>query len=96
MALKNPTIAWENAGDAQVVSAAGVQVVLRSTRPYPPGAPVQGTLATASGPKIFTLKVAGSRKVAEDVWEVRGRLLTATVDLIAAFAAAATDTSSKD
>jgi hypothetical protein len=97
--LAHPDIEWDarhapEGGDAhqstaaaEVVRADGTQVTLRSTRPFPPGAPVEGVLHSATGRKTFTLKIAGSRKVAEDVWEVRGRLLTATSDVRAAFAA---------
>jgi hypothetical protein len=82
-------VQWQGAGSASVVSAQGTAVVLRSDRPFPPGAPAQGDLTTRTPSHAFTLKVAGSRKVAEGIWEVRGKLQTAPSDLIAAFAAAA-------
>jgi hypothetical protein len=88
-ALTTPTIRWTAGGEAELVSAAGVQVTVRSTKPFPPGAPVPGTL-TLDAPYAFTLKVAGSRRIAEGVWEVRGRLTTATTDVLAAFARAPT------
>jgi hypothetical protein len=79
------TITWDQGGEAEVVRAQGVQATVRSTKPFPPGAPVQGTLL---GPTsvTFTLKVASIRKVQEQVWEIHGRLITATAEVLAAFA----------
>ncbi len=81
-------IEWTGGGSARVVSANGMLVEVHSTRPFPPGAPVPGTL-TADGAHAFTLKVAAARKIAETTWAVRGRLLTPTAAVIAAFAQAA-------
>lgn len=83
-----PAIQWSDGGEADVVQASGIHITVRSTRPFPPGAPVTGTLAGHPA-YPFTLKVAGSRKVEEGIWEVRGRLVTATSAVIAAFARAA-------
>lgn len=84
----NGRVTWLTGGEADVISAAGVQIVVHSNKPFPPGAPVTGTLAGESS-KTFIVKIGGSRKIADDIWEVRGRLTTTTTDVIAAFAAAA-------
>lgn len=77
-------VRWVGDGEAAVVAVDGIQVTVRSTRPFPPGAPAQGTLEEALA---FTLKVAGSRKEA-DGFVVRGRLVSATVAVREAFARA--------
>jgi hypothetical protein len=74
-------VRWAGEGEAAVVAVDGVHVTVRSTRPFPPGAPAQGTLDEAHA---FTLKVAGSRKEA-DAFVVRGRLVSATVAVREAF-----------
>lgn len=79
------SVRWEGDGEATVVAADAIHVTVRSTRPFPPGAPAQGTLDGAHG---FTLKVAGSRR-GPDGYEVRGRLVSATVAVRDAFARAA-------
>lgn len=79
-------IRWSGEGEATVVAAEAINVTVRSTRPFPPGAPAQGILDEAHA---FTLKVAGSRKEA-DAFVVRGRLVSATVAVREAFARAAT------
>lgn len=78
-------VRWSGGGEASVVAADAVHVTVRSTRPFPPGAPAQGTLDEVHP---FTLKVAGSRKESE-LFEVRGRLVSATVAVREAFARAA-------
>ena len=80
-------IAWHEGGTAAVREVREVDVVLRSSVPYPPGKPAQGTLSAADGSHSFTVKVARSQKVAEGVWDVRGRLISATTAVRAAFAA---------
>lgn len=77
-------IRWSGDGEATVAAVEGIQVTVRSTRPFPPGAPAQGTLDEAHA---FTLKVAGSRKE-PDAFVVRGRLVSATVAVREAFARA--------
>lgn len=82
------TIRWENAGLARVLEARADQVVLRSTVPYPPGAPVNGTLQSdAEGvpSHAFTVKVTGSKRVRDGEWDVKGRLVTAPTLVRAAF-----------
>lgn len=86
----NGPISWHEGGTAQVRSVKDVDVVLRSSVPYPPGKPAQGTLSAADGSHSFTVKVARSQKVAEGVWDVRGRLLSATTAVRAAFGASVT------
>jgi hypothetical protein len=86
--LQKPVIQWAVGGEAEIVAVDGVRLTVHSTKPFPPGAPVPGTL-TLETAHPFTLKVAGSRKVAEGVWQVQGRLTTATSDVLAAFAQAA-------
>lgn len=83
-------ITWEKGGGARVLEAKGEQVTLRSTVPYPPGAPVPGTLRDGEGAGHgFVVKVAGSKKVSPTEWDVKGRLVTATVAVREAFAKAA-------
>ena len=78
------TVRWQDEGTGEVVAADGLHVTVRSTRPFPPGAPAHGTL----GDDVpFTLKVAGSRKEG-DAFVVRGRLVSATVAVREAFARA--------
>ena len=77
-------VRWSDGGEATVVAADALLVTVRSTRPFPPGAPARGTL---DGAHEFTLKVAGSRKES-DGFEVRGRLVSATVAVREAFARA--------
>jgi hypothetical protein len=77
-------IRWSGDGEATVAAVDGINVTVRSTRPFPPGAPAQGTLDEAHA---FTLKVAGSRKES-DAFVVRGRLVSATVAVREAFARA--------
>jgi hypothetical protein len=79
------SVRWAGEGEGSVVAVESIQVTVRSTRPFPPGAPAQGTLDEAHA---FTLKVAGSRKEA-DAFIVRGRLVSATVAVREAFARAA-------
>jgi len=79
-------ITWSAGGEATLAVVNGVQVTVHSNKPYPPGAPVPGALHLGDGERPFTLKVTGSRKIADETWEVRGRLLTATSDVLAAFA----------
>lgn len=83
----NGPIAWHEGGTARVREVKEVDVVLRSSVPYPPGKPAQGTLSAANGSHSFTVKVARSQKVAEGVWDVRGRLVSATTAVRTAFAA---------
>ena len=80
----NDAILWEPDGSGTVSAADALHVTVRSTRPFPPGAPAKGTLA---GAHAFTLKVAGSRKDG-DAFIVRGKLVSATVAVREAFAKA--------
>lgn len=84
-------ITWSvGGGTATVAEADGTLVTLISTRPFPPGAPVMGTLTTDEGMAWgFTLKMATARKVDPTHWSLRGRLTTCPSDVLAAFAAAA-------
>ncbi|MEI8256676.1 MAG: hypothetical protein WCJ30_13460, partial [Deltaproteobacteria bacterium] len=63
-----------------------VQITVHSDKPFPPGAPVQGLLHAGDGDRAFAIKVTNSRLIAPGTWEVRGRLVTATSDVIASFA----------
>ncbi|MDP3279078.1 MAG: hypothetical protein Q8Q09_28055 [Deltaproteobacteria bacterium] len=81
------TITWNEGGAASVRTAREIEVVVRSSVPYPPGKPAGGTLRHDTQSLAFTLKVARSQKVSEGLWDVRGRLLDATVAVRAAFAA---------
>ena len=82
-------VEWGGGGRAVVISASGVHVQLHSTRPFAPGTPAPGALGGET-PRSFVLKVATSRKLDDDTWDVRGRLVTATRDVLAAFGAVAT------
>ena len=71
-----------------MLRAKDIDVTVRSSVPYPPGKPARGTLSGAAS-LPFTLKVARSQRVAEGVWDIRGRLLTATTAVRRAFESAA-------
>ena len=78
-------VSWTGGGEATLVTISALQVTFQSNKPFPPGAPVAGTLHLDDGTREFGLKVVGSRKSADTMWEVRGRLVTATSELLAAF-----------
>lgn len=78
-------VAWSVGGVGEVVEVDDLHVTVRSSRPFPPGAPAQGVLL-GEGSHSFTLKVAGSRREGES-FVVRGRLVSATVAVREAFAA---------
>jgi hypothetical protein len=85
-------ITWEEGGTANVRYAKDTDVLIRSSVPYPPGKPAKGSLAPTSPDTLswgFTVKVARSQRVAEGVWDIRGRLLSATNETRRAFEAAA-------
>lgn len=86
-------IAWEGGGTAQVREARDVDVVLRSSVPYPPGKPARGTLRVGEAESSFTVKVSRSQRVIEGVWDVRGRLISATTAVRDAFAASVSSAS---
>lgn len=65
-------IQWTRGGTATVDAADNVHVTVRSSIPFPPGAPAEGTITHEGATHTFTLKVAGSQKVGER-WVVRGR-----------------------
>jgi hypothetical protein len=81
-------IRWQEGGTARIQSIVELEVVLRSSVPYPPGKPAQGTLADGSMRYAFTAKVQRSIKVAEGIWDVRARLISATNELRAALLSA--------
>ena len=81
-------ITWAEGGTAQVREARDVDVVLRSSVPYPPGKPARGTLRDGESTHLFVMKVARSQRVAEGVWDVRGKLQTATNAVRQAFVSA--------
>ncbi|MBL8679655.1 MAG: hypothetical protein JNK05_10845 [Myxococcales bacterium] len=82
-------IVWEGGGTAQVRDAKDVDVVLRSSVPYPPGKPAKGSLRVGETESPFIVKVSRSQRVIEGVWDVRGRLISATSALREAFATSA-------
>ena len=53
-------LSWTDSGHAELLEAHGDQAVLKSSRPFPPGCPIEGT--TPEG-HSYRLKVRGSRKV---------------------------------
>lgn len=71
------TLTWQKGGDAVIESCDGTAIVLLSSVPAPPGAPLTGTLA--SGMEI-QVKVHGSKKQdGEPVrFRIQGRLLNAS------------------
>lgn len=73
-------LVWDGGGEAELSALEGDHVTLRSTRPFPPGAPARGTL----GEHAVTVKVAGSKREADGAFTVRGRLVSPTVALRAA------------
>lgn len=79
-------ITWDDGGEATLGPVHDLAVTLvDSTRAYPPGAPVRGTLHGASD-VAFTLKVAGSKREGEG-FTVRGKLVSATAAVRDAFRA---------
>jgi hypothetical protein len=85
--MSAPRITWNAGATASLVAVDGIHVTVHSTKAFPPGAPVTGTFHADDGnARAFTLKVTNSRKVGDATWEVRGRLVAATVDVVAAFA----------
>jgi hypothetical protein len=81
-------ITWDDGGDATLGPVHDLAVtLLASSRAYPPGAPVRGTLH-GDTPLAFTLKVAGSKREGEG-YTVRGKLVSATAAVRDAFQALA-------
>jgi hypothetical protein len=79
-------ITWDDGGEATLGPVHDLAVtLLHSTRAYPPGAPVRGSLH-GDGPVAFTLKVAGSKREGEG-FTVRGKLVSATAAVRDAFRA---------
>jgi hypothetical protein len=67
----------EKGGEARVVETDGDFITLEATRAFPPGAPLvargegEGELPGAQ----YRVKVRGSRRIAEGVFRVEGRLV---------------------
>jgi hypothetical protein len=81
-------IAWDDGGEATLGTVHDLTVTFHaSTRAFPPGAPVRGTLH-GEAPMRFVLKVMGSKREGEG-FTVRGRLVSATTVLRDAFCACA-------
>ena len=81
-------ITWNEGGTASIHYLNDVEVVFRSSVPYPPGKPARGSVRDGAMLYAFTTKIQRSTKVAEGVWEVRARLTSATVEVRAAFVSA--------
>jgi hypothetical protein len=67
----------EKGGEARVVETNGDYITLESTRAFPPGAPLVGVSegnAEAPGSQ-YRVKVRGSRRIAEGLFRVEGRLV---------------------
>ena len=81
-------ITWDDGGEATLGPVHGLAVTLvDSTRAYPPGAPVRGTLH-GERDVAFTLKVAGSKREGEgEGFTVRDKLVSATAAVRDAFQA---------
>jgi hypothetical protein len=77
------SLTWDGGGEASFVVVEGDRVTLRSTRAFPPGAPARGVL-TGAETHAVTVKVAGSKREADESFTVRGRLVSPTVALRAA------------
>lgn len=74
-------LAWQKGGGADFVSVdADGTVALRSTVPAPPGARVDGTL-TDEPPSPVRIKSHGSKREADGLFTIKGRLLDATREL---------------
>ena len=81
-------ITWDDGGEATLGPVHDLAVtLLASSRAYPPGAPVRGTLHGEAA-LAFTLKVAGSKREGEG-FTVRGKLVSATAAVRDAFQALA-------
>ncbi len=87
-------ITWNEGGTAAIHFLNDVEVVFRSSVPYPPGKPARGSVRDGAMLYAFTTKIQRSTKVAEGVWEVRARLTSATVEVRAAFVSALASQSS--
>ena len=83
------SLAWDVGGDAHVVSLAGDEVVVDSSRAWPPGSRPKGKLVRDG--QVVWVKVHGSRRdPATGRFRVEGRLLDATralLDLLAVLTA---------
>ncbi len=76
-------LAWLKGGHADLVAIDDDAVVLRSTIPSPPGSRLDGRLLeSAAGPACdVRVKVHGSKREADGVFVIRGRLIDANREL---------------
>jgi hypothetical protein len=70
-------VAWAGGGEARVVALSADAIVLRSTRPWPPGARVDGT-AACDLPATLRVKVHTSKKQEDGSFVVEGRPIDMT------------------
>lgn len=73
-------VRWTRGGEADVTAASGDRVSLRSSAPFAPGTPAEGTLA--SGARVV-VKVARCRRADEggSAFAIDGRLIDASREL---------------
>jgi hypothetical protein len=69
-------ITWSKGGTAQVLELSNDRAVLHSTTPSPPGSRITGTV-TIEGQSVGSLwvKIHGSKRLADNVYELTGRPL---------------------
>ena len=67
----------EKGGEARVVETDGDYITLESTRAFPPGSPLtaRGEGTSEAPGNTYRVKVRGSRRVAEGLFRVEGRLV---------------------
>jgi hypothetical protein len=79
-------VTWDAGGDASLGIVDGIHVtVCSSEKAFPPGASARGNLWVNDTAHPFTLKVNASKRETAG-YVVRGRLVSATTVVIAAFA----------
>ena len=71
-------ITWQKGGAAELVSRDELAVVVRSTRPAPPGTPLTGTLASGT---LVQIKVSSCKRApgpeGAECFVIQGRLFNA-------------------
>lgn len=70
---------WSTGGHAEVVKVEADAIVLRSTKPAPPGARLEATLGEQGRP--VKLKSHGTHKEEDGSFTLKGRLIDATREL---------------
>ena len=63
-------LTWSSGGRAELVSLSPAAMVVRSERPHPPGARVDGSTAEGA---VVRMKVHGSKIEADGAYRIEGR-----------------------